>query len=112
MCGQNATGGLYSKQIGTAETNLTTLDALAASWTMHSDGLLVNAQPIYLEAMQASCLSFQSRVARKPSLNDLIANEVDGQVMLAVVRTGRFPVPRRHPESLFGWGRELLAAWA
>lgn len=41
--------------------------------------------------MQANCLSFRGRVARKPSLNDLIADVVDSQVMLAVVGTGRFP---------------------
>lgn len=36
-------------------------------------------------------LELPGRVARKPSLNDLIANEFDGQFMLAVVETGRFP---------------------
>lgn len=91
VCGHNATGGLYSKQIGTVETNLITLDAMAASWTMPLDGLLVNARPIYPKAMQANCLSFRGRVARKPFLNDLIANGVDSQAMLAVVGTGRFP---------------------
>ncbi|UKZ60317.1 uncharacterized protein TrAtP1_001598 [Trichoderma atroviride] len=41
------------------KTNLTTLDAMAASWTTLSDGLLVDAQPVYTEAMQANCSSFR-----------------------------------------------------